>query len=202
MINELYLYSFPKVLKDKPSGFTIWHLAFLILPISVLLVESMVYSIITMCTVSILYLLCFIEKDLIIRHLKMVIVFALTLALVSTEIVSIVCPNLPVMLYSFIGCIISSIIYEIVICIKIKKRCYSKSSNIDKKFFAILTIILLLIYFVNKAFLRNPNYQKIFNMVMIAMSSLAMLCVVISVQKFIVYLFTKNKIQSNGNTNS
>ena len=195
MFNELYLYSYPKVLKDTPSIFKIWHIFYLLLPAFALAVVSIIYSIVVMSISSVLYLLCFVQKNAIIRHMKILVVFAFMFASVSAIVISAIYPELKVGLYSIIGCIILSIIYEIVILVKIKKRLYSKSININQKvYIGGASLIGLFVYFINKFLLK---IQTVHEIVMLTISSLAMLCVVISVQKLIIYLFTRNKIQTN-----
>ena len=196
MLSELYLYAFPKVLKDKPSQFKIWHVLILILSGSVLLVESMIVGITIMSATSVLYLLCFAEKNAVIRHMKMVVVFALTFAAMAVNIALIIAPEARVVLTSIIGCIFICVIYEIVIFIKIKKRLYSIQTNTNQKDCAIGASSGLIVYFINKLLLKNQNIVAI---VIIMISSFAMLCVVISIQKLVVYLLTRNKIQIDCN---
>ena len=198
MINELYLYSFPKILKDKPSGFEIWHaLAPVVYASFLLVVDTMLAGIIIMSLSLILYLLCFIEKDPILKHMKIVTVLALNFAAVTTIIVLMLFPESNARFNSVIWCIIFSVIYEIAVFIKIKNKLYSCPNDKDKNLYTAIIVGLLLIYFANKIFLKNSEYQNFSTLIMILMSSFSMLCVVIAIQKLIVYLFTRNKVSEN-----
>ncbi len=198
MINELYLYSFPKILNNQPSQFKMWHILVLILLPSLLLVENMIGSITIMFVASVLYLLCFIEKNAIIKHMKMVVVFALDFVAVVISMSLILFPELKVVLYSIIGCIISTIVYEIVIVTKIKKRCYSESTKQNRAVYISGGLSGLIGYFIVKIFIK---FQSGIELLLISISSMAMLFVVIAVQKLVVYLFTRNKIDTTGTMN-
>lgn len=194
MLNELYLYSYPKVLKDTPNVFKIWHIFYLLLPAFTLAVVSITYSVVLMSIVSILYLLCFIQKNVIIRHMKIIVVFALDLATVIITISLTLFSELNLVLYLIIVGIISTIVYEIFIFIKIKKRGYSEPKKQNREVYISGGLCGLIGYFIVNIFIRS---QSVMELILILISSITVLFVVISVQKLIIYLFTRNKVQAN-----
>ena len=199
MLSELYLYAFPKVLKDKPSQFKIWHVSILMLFPFMLWVENMVFSLSIMLSVLVLYLLCFAIKDLILRHLNIVVLFALDFAIVLIYMMDMIFPNYRLVPNSIIGGIIISIIYEIVVFIRIKNKFYSNPTDMDKKIYSIAAVILIIFYISKNLFLKNSEDQSVIAIGITVICSFAALCVVISIQKLVVYLLTRNKIQMDCN---
>lgn len=196
MIYELYSYACPKLLENQKNQFNIFHVFCVVFFSSfILLIGDYAFGIAVTISYLVLSLLSFLDKDFKAKFLKLVMLCILDLSVVSTYVLARLFHDYPVIFWVIIFGIIFSISYEILFFIKIKKKLYSNPSK-NKKATYITTasdvlLFTLIFRIINK---KSPNLAVI---IMIFLCASMVLISIISLQKLIIYLLTKNKIQVN-----
>ena len=99
--------------------------------------------------------------------------------------------------WSVIFGIVFLVIYEIVLIVKINKKLYSNTSKSKKIpiIFGSSTVFVFTLIF--KLLNKNPSTQDLAVFIFILFCATVILGAVISVQKLIIYLATRDKIQEN-----
>jgi len=196
MTNELYSYASPKLSENGKNRFNIFHVFCVLLFSSfILLIGDIAFGIVVMISYLVLSLLSFLDKDFKSRYLKLVMLCVLDISVVSTHVLAKLFHDYPVIFLVIIFGIIFSMSYEILFFIRIRKKLYSTPSKNKKATYSVTTSSVLLstliFRIINK---KSPNLAV---MIMVFLCAGMVLISIISLQKLIVYLLTKNKIQVN-----
>jgi len=199
MIKELYIYSCPKLSAEQKNTFNILH----ILCVSLLSSFIAIFFDITLgIVITGLYLgssllVCFIDKNYKTRYLKLVSLCVLDVTVAAIYMFSKLYPETPLAFGTIIGGILLSVIYEIVVFIKIKRKYYSSRSYNNKIIYAVSASSLFLVTVIFKIISKIPAFNNLVAVFLMLLCSAMLLVTLISIQKLIVYLLTKNKIQED-----
>ena len=195
MINELYIYARPKLSEEQKNQFNVLHVLCIAFFSSLtLLMDGVVFGIVTTVTYVALSLLTFLDKDFISRYLKLATLGLLNIFVAGTYFFVKLFEITWIVSYIVVLGVVFCVIYEIVVFIKIKNRLYSSPKKTSKSVFVFSGSTLILLVLVNRLFKIIPGYLS-FRVLLIAMLLSAMvLIVVMSVQKTIIYIITRNKI--------
>ena len=196
MTNELYSYACPKLLENQKNQFNIFHVFCVVLFSSfILLIGDFAFGIAVIISYLVLSLLSFFDKDFKSRYLKLVMLCILDISVVSTHVLAKLIHDYPVIFLVIIFGIVFSMSYEIFFFIKIKKRLYSNPSKNKKATYIVTTSSVLLFTLIFR--IINKKSQNLAVIIMIFLCAGTVLISIISLQKLIIYLLTKNKIQVN-----
>ena len=196
MTNELYFYACPKLSENEKNRFDILHVFCVVFFSSfILLIGDIAFGIVVMISYLVLSLLSFLDKDFKSRFLKLVMLCVLDISVVSAHVLARLFPDSPVILGIIIFGIIFSISYEILFFIKIKKKSYSNSLKNKKSTYIVTTSSVLLSTSIFKIIFKKS--QNLAIIIMVFLCAAMVLASIISLQKLIIYLLTRNKIQVN-----
>ena len=199
MLNELYTYACPKISDIQKSPFNLLTLILcvtLFSSLSIFFGNTVLGIIITVLYMG-LSIFTFIDKDFISRYMKLVALCVLDISVVCIYMFSIVFPEHRLPFWSIIMGVIVSIIYEVVVVIKIKNRLYSSPPNNTRNILTISFSTLFLFTLIFRFFKKDPNHKSLVVIILVFLCSLVLLGVFVSVQKLVIYLIIKNKIQQD-----
>ena len=196
MTKELYSYACPKLSENDKNRFNIFHVICMALFSSfIFLVRDIAFGIAITISYLVLSLLCFLDKDFKSKFLKLVMLCVWDVSVVSTYVLARLFPDYPM----FLGVIIIGIVfimsYEILFFVKIKKKLYSSPSKDKKETYIVSASSVFLSVLIFR--IINKKSQNLSVIIMIFLCASMLLISVISTQKLIIYLLTKNKIQRN-----
>ena len=199
MINELYTYACPKMSaaqKDLFNTFVVIVCTALFSSLAAVFVNIIVGIVVTTVYV-ILSFLTFIDKDIKSRYMEQVSLCITDISIITIYMFSKIYPEYKSAFLSVIFGIVFLVIYEIVLIAKIKKKLYSNTSKSKKIpiIFGSSTVFVFTLIF--KLLNKNPSTQDLAVFIFILLCATVILGAVISVQKLIIYLATRDKIQEN-----
>ena len=197
MINELYVYSNPKLSGYHKEPFRIFCLIFgsLLFSSFVVLVGKIIFGFVLMASYLLLSLLSLAGKDFKSKYLRLTSLCLLDISLASLGLFATIWPNHQIPLWSVIFCFFFWVIYEIIWFVKIKKRLYSCPSKSKKSTYIVSTSSVLLCTLILRI-IRKIS-QTLAVTITIFLCSATVLISIISLQKLIIYLLTRNKIQES-----
>ena len=140
-----------------------------------------------------LSLLTYIDKDIISKYLKLVLLGVLCIYVVGIYIFEHRYMGARIALHSFFCGSIFFVFYEISVIMKIKKRAYTNKSNNKKSSFISITFVVFLFTFIFRILNKNPRTQNLVVFFLTFLSSIALLGVFIMIQKNIIYLLVKDE---------
>ena len=198
MIEELYMYSLPNLIQTSKSPFNIFHI------LCVTFVSSLSVffgNVIFGVAITVLYvglsLLTLLDKDFYSKYMKLVALCIFDISITGIYIFSKVFPFRQLALWIIVLGSILLVIYEISVFVKVKNKFYSLSKNKKKSARGISALTIMLASTVFGAFRKNPKLQFLAFIYVIIISSMALLGCVMSLQKLIIYLMTRNKVERN-----
>jgi len=198
MTNELYRYACPKLSAKQASSSSMFTLVFLVTLFSSLLILA---DVVTGIIITSLYfglsLLTFVNKDLKLRYMELVVLCVLDVCILCIYMFSKVFPAHQVFLWSAILGIVFSVIYEITFCIKIKNGRYSNPSNNKGVTTAVSSSTIFLFVLIFKLLNNNSGTKDLAVIVLMLLCGAIILVTVISIQKLIVYLVVRGQIQED-----
>lgn len=198
MVNELYLYACPKLSSEQKNQFNM----FLVLCLSLYsfvsgFIDEIVFGIVVAILYFTLSLLTFLDKDFKSRYLKLTMLACIDISIASMYIFGTIYQHYQVISWSIIFGIIFFVIYEIVVFTKIKNKRYSSSTNNTVTNVAVSGSTIFLFVLIFRIFNRIPGLQFLLVMILVLLCAAIILFTMILIQKLIIYLFTRNKIQAN-----
>ncbi len=198
MINELYSYACPKLSEEQKSSFSFLPT---ILGVSLFSLLIALLGGVTLCiVVTTLYVglsfLCFLDKDFNSKHLKLTMLGIVDMSIAFIYIIEYRYSQYHVVLWSIILGVVFFVIYEVLLFIKVK----NKSNSFVNKTGATASIgasTLFLIALIYKVVNSISGLQFFVGMALVLLCASAVLLDMIFVQKLIIYLFTRTKVQVN-----
>lgn len=198
MIDELYLYACPKLLKEQKRTSDILYIMFFTMFFSAvftLLIGKFVFAIVHVVLYLFLSSLLFLNKDFNSRYMGISAVSILSILLTAICMLSYLFPGSQLPLLILVFGVIFSISYEIVFILKIKKKLYSTPPKSKKTVFIVSTSNVFLYILIFR--IINKKQPKLAVMILVLLCSVVVLFAIILFQKLIIYLLTKNKIQAS-----
>ena len=196
MIKELYAYACPK-LPEQKNPFNLLGVICITLfsSLSLIFGDMVLGAVITIVYLG-LSLLCYLDKDPNSQYLKLVTLGILDISAIFIYLFSVFYQSITWIFISLgIGCIFA-FIYEVVFVIKIKKGNYSSPANNKKLTYGVSVTTILLCSFVFRILRKIPAFQNLVSVLLLLLSGAILLGAVISAQKLIIYVFTKNKVRN------
>ena len=199
MIDELYTYACPAVSSEskKTNIFLILSMTLASL-VFIGFMGNTVLCIAVTASYLLLSFLSLLDKDLKSRFLKVAILSVLDVLVLGMFVLSKVFSNYLLSLWIIILGTIFSLSYEIVVFVKIKNKLYSCPKKAKRSSLAIKWgLIIVLFSLFRNVFRNNPIFQKLDLLIMILCLSFFVVVFIMLLQKLIIYLFTRNKVQIN-----
>lgn len=198
MIDELYFYAFPKILDKQKVQINLSHILCIALySFMTVFVGKSIFGIVITALYLIVSLLFLLDKDYKSKYLKLTMLACAIIAVASLYIFESFNQQNHVVFWSTIFGSFFFVMYEIVIFIKIKHKCYSSYTNTNIKVNPVRGITIFLAVLIFRFFNRLPALHFLIVTILVLLSAAIILLTMISVQKLIIYLFTRNKVQVN-----
>ena len=198
MKKELYNYAKPNLPNENVCPFNFLHIfAISLFSLLTLFWGNTTFSVIVFSVYLSFSLLTYIDKDIISRYLKLILLCVVCIYVCGIYIFEHQYPGAHIALQSFFYSLAFFAIYETSVIIKIKKRAYSNKSNDKKSSFISTILIVFLFTFLFKIINRNQSMSYLVVAFITFICSIALLGAFILIQKNVVYLFVKNQSGSN-----
>ena len=159
---------------------------------------SIKLSLIVIFVYTVLSFLCFLDKDCTSRYMKLVMLITADMFFTSVYVCEKMFSGRGLIYWSITFGIAFSLIYEVVVFVKLKNRNYSDPNKKNKAILPTMSLSATLLPVLFIRVLKNTPYaDTLFFITSILICAVAMLFAVISIPKLIIYLLTRNKIQKN-----
>ena len=201
MIDELYTYACPNLSQEQKDPFnrvclilgTIFFSSFAIF------MGKIYISIILTISYLLLSILTFFDKDNKTSHMKLSTLSSLTVLVTGVCVISEMDSDCNLPLLTIVLGIVFSLIYEVIVIIKIKNKLYSYPRNTRKINLVISSSTVALGILLLTVLWKLPLFSSRLSLIIVLSCSLWMLICIMLLQKLIIYLFTKNKVQDRSN---
>ena len=195
MIEELYCYASPKIAVGQKSPFDLSHVMCVALYSFLIVVVDITVGLLATALYLGVSFLTFLDKDIKSRLLKLIMLGCLDIIVVSLYFFTKVFPNYRIVFWSIVFGTVFFVIYEIVVFTKIKKKRYSSSVNSTSTTVAVSGSTLFLFVIIFRIFNKNSGLKFLIVISIVLISSAVVFFDMILVQKLVIYLITKNKVQ-------
>ena len=194
MKNELIAYAKPNISKTDKCPFNMLHIFVVSLFSSLTaLMGNISFGIVVAAVYLGLSLLCFIDKNVITRYLKLVLLGVIDVSVACIYIFNKCYPDAQIVTQSFLWGLIFFTVYEVVVFVKIKKRAYSSKINNKKSNSSVIVITVFLFTLVFRLLNRNPDTQYLIFMILTLLCSAAILIDLMMLQKNIIFIICNYK---------
>ena len=194
MKKELYIYVKPNMPNKNVCPFNLLHiLCVSLFPLLSLFWGNIAFSIIIFAVYLFFSLLTYIDKDIMSRYLKLVLLCVMCVYVVGIYIFEHLYAEAQIALNSFVGGLIFFIFYETSVIIKIKKRSYTNKFNNKKSSFFSIILSVFLFTLIFKILNKNQSPQYLVLFLLTLLSSIVLLGLFIIAQKNIIYLLVKDE---------
>lgn len=198
MKKELYIYVKPNLPNENVCPFNLLHIFFVSLfSLLPLFWGNIVFSVIIFAAYVSFSLLAYLDKDIISRYLKLVLLCVLCVYVVGIYVFEHQYAEAKIALQSFFWGLIFFVFYETSVIIKLKKRAYSNKSNNKKSSFISIGLVVFLFTLIFRILNKNQNTQYLVVFLLTIISSIALFGLFRIIQKNIVYFLVKDKGGSN-----
>ena len=198
MIHELYIYAKPKQFETKRTGYLPGIFAMVLFSAFIAIAGDLKLSLIVISIYMALTFLCFLDRDCTSRYMKVVMLILVDMSFVSIYSCEQLFPERGLIHWSIIFGIAFSVIYETVVFIKIKNRNYSNPDKNSKTILPTMSLSAILLPVLFVRILKVTPYADVSLLVVFTLlCAMVVLLAVISIQKLIIYLLVRNKIQKN-----